>query len=290
MKISLSTYSFNSLMQKGEMTLLDAPSKARELGFSAIEICLNETFEKEGEEYAKKLRRVCEENSVSVSTLVFGADLLSGTKASDNDPKKEIERVKRIIDLAKILGAPIIRHDAFFSLGACPSFDKALCEVAPRIREISAYAKERGIKTTVENHGQICQDPDRMEKLYNAVDFDNFGILTDIGNFLCADCDPVTSVSRVAKYTSYVHAKDFYFKSGSSIDKPGRGFFATRSANYLKGAPIGHGIVPVTQCLKILKAHGYDGFVTLEYEGAEDCIRGIEIGKENLESYIASIQ
>ena len=289
MKISLSTYSFYSLTSKGEMELLDIPKRARELGFDALEICANEALENEGEEYAIKLRRACDESSVKVSTMVFGCDLLSGSKASGNNPNKEVERVKRLVDLAVILGAPIIRHDVFFSLGNYSSFDTALAEVAPRVREISLYAKERGIRTTVENHGFICQDPDRMEKLFLAVNCDNFGLLTDMGNFLCADCDPALSVSRVAKYTSYVHAKDFYFKSGSSVDTPGRGYFSTRGGNYLKGAPIGHGCVPVTQCLKILKAHGYDGFVTLEYEGAEDCIRGIEIGKENLERYISLI-
>ena len=288
MKISLSTYSFNSLTSRGEMTLMDIPAKAKELGFSAIEICANEALEEGGADYAKELRRLCDENGITVSTLVFGTDLLSGSK-KDGNPAGEIERAKKLIDLAVILGAPIIRHDVFFSLGDYVSFDAALPVVAPRVREISLYAKERGVRTTVENHGLICQDPDRMEKLFHAVDCDNFGLLTDMGNFLCADCDPALSVSRVAKYTTYVHAKDFYFKSGSSIDTPGRGYFSTRGGNYLKGAPIGHGCVPVTQCLRILRSHGYDGFVTLEYEGHEDCIRGIEIGKENLERYINSL-
>ena len=289
MNVSLSTYSFNSFMTRGEMTLLDAPKKARELGFSYIEICANTELEDGDTEYAERLRRECDDNGLTVSTFVFGADLLSGNKRLGNTPDMEVERVKKLVDIAVILGAPIIRHDVFFSLGDYPSFDKALDVVVPRVREISLYAKERGVKTSVENHGFICQDPDRVEKLFVAVDCDNFGLLTDMGNFLCADCDPALSVSRVAKYTTYVHAKDFYFKKGDTIDTPGRGFFSTRGGNYLKGAPIGHGCVPVTQCLKILKAQGYDGLVTLEYEGAEDPIRGIEIGKENLERYISLI-
>jgi sugar phosphate isomerase/epimerase len=36
----------------------------------------------------------------------------------------------------------------------------------------------------------------------------------------------------------------------------------------------------------ILKRAGYDGYLTVEYEGAEDCIAGIARGKNNLEQFI----
>ena len=85
MKISLSTYSFNSLMTRGEMTLLDAPKRARELGFEAIEICANTELESGNLEYAKDVRKECDANGITVSTFVFGANLLSGNEKSDNN-------------------------------------------------------------------------------------------------------------------------------------------------------------------------------------------------------------
>ena len=63
----------------------------------------------------------------------------------------------------------------------------------------------------------------------------------------------------------------------------------TRGANYIAGAVIGEGVVPVRQCLKILKRVNYDGYVSVEYEGKEDCIAGIERGLANLKRFISEI-
>ena len=72
-----------------------------------------------------------------------------------------------------------------------------------------------------ENHGFFSQDSCRVEKLYTAVNHPNFGLLCDIGNFVCADEDPAKAVARVAPYTRYVHAKDFICKSFYSDDPGG---------------------------------------------------------------------
>ena len=290
MKVSVSTFSFNQKIVSGEITQLDTVRLAHELGFSAIEVCdIPKDKLDRREEYARELREECDKYGITVTNFVFHADLLNGCEASGCDPERELERVKGMIDYAALIGSPSVRHDALWSLGSFRSFDAALPVIAERAREIAEYGKERGIRTTVENHGYICQDPDRMERLYNAVDHDNFGILCDIGNFMVNDFDSARAVALVAPYTTYVHAKDFYFKSGSSVDTPGSGFLRTRAGNLLKGAPIGHGCVPVTACLGILKKAGYDGYVTVEYEGAEDCIKSLTIAKSNLERYIGSL-
>ena len=39
-------------------------------------------------------------------------------------------------------------------------------------------------------------------------------------------------------------------------------------------------------CMHIIKKSGYDGFVTIEYEGYEDCIVGIKKGMENIRRYL----
>lgn len=294
MKIAISTYSFKQWVDNNGLTNLDTFAKAKEMGFDYIEIAGLEGYSSDREaalEYAKKLRAEADKVGIQIVNFVFGCDLLSGAREGGGDIDKEMQYVKNMIDVAEILGVKTVRHDVFFSLGKYASFDQALPVVAPRIREISEYARTKGIKTSTENHGFLCQEPARMEKIFNAVACDNFGLLCDMGNFLCTDSDPVQAVATVAPYTVYAHAKDFYFKSGSRLDSPAdnQGFFVTRGRNYIKGAPVGHGIVPVVQCLKALKAAGYDGFLTIEYEGTEECIRSIAIGKENLERYISMI-
>ena len=44
---------------------------------------------------------------------------------------------------------------------------------------------------------------------------------------------------------------------------------SSRAGNYLRGTIIGHGNVPVKQCLHILKSAGYDDTISIEFEGME---------------------
>ena len=138
----------------------------------------------------------------------------------------------------------------------------------------------------VENHGFFCQDSERVEQLANGVNHPNFGLLVDMGNFLCVDEDPALAVGRVAPYAFHVHAKDFHVKQGTDTN-PGAGWFRSRGENYLRGAIIGHGIVPVLPCLRILKKAGYDGYLSVEFEGLEDPLRGVPMGLDNLRRYLA---
>ena len=227
MKISVSSYSFNKYLKDGTMTQLDCVSKAKDMGFDAIEFV--EILAPEGvsnEDYAKRLKEECEKHQLPVSSFTFWADFLTG---SGGDNEKEISRVKSMIDIAEILGAKLVRHDA--TSGDGRSFDSVLPVLAKSCREVTEYAATKGIKTTVENHGFFCQDSERVEKLYNAVGHPNFGLLADMGNFLCADEAPEQAFSRIAPYAAYVHAKDFHVKS-AMLPAPGEGFFTSRSGNF----------------------------------------------------------
>ena len=284
MKLSVSSYSFQRLLSTGEMTQFDCIVKAKEIGFEAIEfvdILPPEGFTKE--EYAKVLAQECAHQSIRISCFTFGADFLLG---SNGDTQLEIQRVKKMIDIAAILGVHLVRHDA--TQGDGRPFDTVLPLLSDACREITVYAAAKGIRTTVENHGYFCQDSERVEKLYRAVSHENFGLLGDMGNFLCADEAPEKAFGRIAPYLFYVHAKDFYVKSRLHPN-PGSGYFYSRGRNYLKGTIVGHGDVPVTQCLRILKDIGYDSYIAIEFEGMEDTITGITIGYENLKRYIVEL-
>jgi sugar phosphate isomerase/epimerase len=282
MKISVSSYSFSKLLSSGEMTQFDCIRKAEELGFDAIEfVDILAPNGEAPEEYAKLLAAECKRLDMPVSSFTFEADFLTG---SGGNIALEIERVKKMVDIAAILGANLIRHDA--TTGDGRSFDTILPIIADACREVTTYAATKGIRTTVENHGYFCQDSDRVEKLYNAVGNENFGLLADMGNFLCADEAPEKAFGKIAPYTFYAHAKDFHVKS-AMLPNPGEGFFQSRSGNYLRGAIIGHGDVPVLHCIRALKNAKFDGYIAIEFEGMEDTITALTIGLNNLKRYIS---
>ena len=115
----------------------------------------------------------------------------------------------------------------------------------------------------------------------NAVGHPNFGTLIDMGNFYCADEDAGKAVGRLARYAFHAHAKDFHIKPGTAFH-PGEGWFMSRGGNFLRGAIIGHGDVPLLQALRALKRSGYDGVLSIEFEGMEDVLNALRIGVANL--------
>ena len=286
MKICVSSYSFQPMLKSGEISQLGLIKKVKEMGFDGIEFTdLSPENGLSEREYAQMLREESERLNLPIVNYTIGAELI-------NRPlDEECERLFGKVDVAAILGASGMRHDATGGFegakGRFCGFDQALPTLIEGCRRVTEYAAEKGISTMVENHGFFAQDSDRVEKLVTGVANENFGLLVDIGNFACADDPSDKAVGRVAKYAKYVHVKDFHIKSGSEPD-PGRGFFRSRAGNYLRGAIIGHGNIPVAQCIGILKRAGYDGYVSIEFEGIEQTLKGIEIGLENLRRYVAA--
>ena len=287
MKISVSSYSFQQYIGQGKLTQLDCVSKAKEMGFDAIEfIDIAGTSLDEQKEYAKSIREEADRIGIEINAYTIGACLYKDTE-EENDA--EIKRLCGQLEVAKILGASVMRHDVCYALGKkgnARSFDLMLPTIARNARRVTEYAESLGIITCTENHGYIAQDSDRVERLFNAVAHDNYGLLVDIGNFICADEDPAIAVSRVAPYAVHVHVKDMLVRNeptGSCVNP-------TRGGRYFVGTVAGEGDIPVKRCLDILKRTGYDGFISLEYEGREDCLTAIPRGLENVKKILEEIK
>ena len=285
MKTSVSSYSYHKLLKNGTMDLFQVMDKTKALGFDAIEF--TEFKAPEGltlAEFAAQLRAYAERIGLSISSYTVGANFLQ------DDLAAEVARVKGEVDIAAILGVPVMRHDVLYkypdSYKGVRTFDAVLPIIAPAIREVSEYAATKGIVTMSENHGFIAQDADRLLKLFTAVNCPNYRFLCDIGNFICADEDCAVSVGKMKDLIAHVHVKDFFIRSGMEPD-PGRGWFQTRAGNYVRGTVFGQGNIPTLQCLHIIKKSGYDGYVSLEFEGMEEPLQSIEISFENLKRYLA---
>lgn len=281
MKIGVSSYSFHQLISSGEETQLSIIKTAKDMGFDGIEFTDLDAPEGVSEsEYAKMLRDESEKVGIPIIAYTVSANLLN-EKGLD----AEVERVCKKVDIAEILGAKCLRHDAAWSMPddvkSHKGFDDVLSVLVDGCGRITEYAAEKGITTMVENHGLFCQDSERVEKIVNGVSNPNFGVLFDIGNFCCADEDSTKAAGRLAPYIKHVHAKDFYIRSGNGLN-PGKGFFKSRGGNYLRGSIIGHGDIPVYQCLSVIKNSGYEGWISVEFEGLEKCLDGIETGFDNL--------
>lgn len=281
MKIGVSTYSLYRPIQSGEITVLGAIEKIAEMGGEHVEIVPIGYTLTGNPELVDQIVAKAKEVGIDVSNYAIGANFAVDTEEAY---RKEIERVKGEVDIAARLGVKLMRHDvASRQDTSIKQFNQEVGRLAEACREIADYAAQYGITTSVENHGYYIQASDRVQTLVQAVDRPNFRTTLDVGNFMCADEDPVAAVKNNIPYASMVHIKDFYLRPAAL--NPGDGWFRTASGNFLRGAIAGHGDINLRESIRIIKESGFDGYFSIEFEGMEDSLQGTKIGLENVKRF-----
>jgi sugar phosphate isomerase/epimerase len=289
MELSVSSYSLSRWMRENKKNLNQAidwiADHARGIEFSGLNL-------EKGEDPIRKahaVRKRCENKGLKIVGYCTGANLLQPT---EKEEKQEIERIKREVDVAAALGVKNMRHDVMYGFPKNWKGPKTLAAVlkgvVPAIREIADYAQPLGVKTSLENHGFYMQGPDRVEKLLQTVKHPNYGLTIDLGNFLCVNADPVAAAKQLAKYAIHAHIKDFHVKPKSQM--PTMGWFATPTEIALRGAIVGHGCIDLAASLKHLKKAGYNGWLSLEFEGIEEPAFAITEGLKEARRLLDSVK
>lgn len=278
MKLGVSTYSLFQALKSGEMDIMAVIDWIADQGGEHVEI-VPLGFDLPGNfGLADQIRQKAESRGIEISNYAIGANFLTDSEEAYH---KEIERVKGEVDLAAKLGVKKMRHDVAQSADrSIANFNQQLGRMAEACRQIADYALTYGITTSVENHGYFVQHSDRVQALIQAVDRPNFRTTLDVGNFMCADENSVAAVKNNISYASMVHVKDFYLRP--SHQNPGQGWFQTLQGNYLRGAIAGHGDIDMREVLRVIKSSGYDSYISLEFEGMEECKTGTLIGLQNI--------
>lgn len=277
MDLYISTYSY----ARTPLSLYEAAEHAAAAGVAGIELVENTAIA--SPEDFTGFRAHCEALGIKIVCYSTGADFLRCS-----DIRQEIDAVKRKVDDAARLGVTLMRHDVTsgFPEGQGGVFADALPILADACREITLYAQSAGVRTMVENHGFFCQDSCRVKALIEQVGHPNYGALIDIGNFLCADEKPQDAVRNLAPYAFHAHCKDFHILPEHA--DPGEGWFVSRGGTRLRGAIVGHGNAGAAESLHILRDHGYNGGLVLEFEGLENPFEGVRIGLDNIRRYWAA--
>ncbi|MCS7462052.1 sugar phosphate isomerase/epimerase [Paenibacillus doosanensis] len=278
MKLGLSSYSLVRAIRSQQMDILGGIDWIAENGGEHVEIVPIGFSLTDNPELIDAIREKAAAAGIEVSNYAIGANFITETR---EQYESEIERVKREVDIAHGLGVKRMRHDvASRKDNSIIRFQEDLEPLASACRQIADYAAQYGIVTSVENHGYYIQASDRVQALIHAVDRPNFRTTLDIGNFMCADENSVVAVQKNMPYASMVHVKDFYWRPAHL--NPGPGWFQTAGGNHLRGAIVGHGDIDMRQVLGIVKRSGYDGYISVEFEGMEDCIAGSKMGLDNV--------
>lgn len=296
MKIGLTSYSMNNYICDMGMPVTEVMKFAKEKGAEHIELVpfgftLHDDLTGEfNEDLIAEIKAVSAAIDLPLSNYAVLGDLL---KVDPIARAAEVERLKRHIDVAAKLGLKTMRHDISSFRRPLESntpiaFEREFPMAVETCRELADYAAQYGITTLVENHGFFVNGSDRVIRLIEAVDRDNFGLLLDTGNFICVDEDTVVAVKKCAPYAKMVHLKDFYIRRADRLTGNGGLFrcdsgcwFSSNSGEYmLRGSILAQGDLDVWSTLRIIRDSGYDGYVSVEFEGMEDGKIGSESGMQ----------
>ncbi len=304
MKKGISSYCLSPAMAQGA-SIYEVIDFAKKIGCEHIEFVPFYTpfvVEKEGRvdsAFVESVRQKCEDSNLLISTYSVNADLLNPDKEAR---EREFARVKLHIDAAEQLGLKVMRHDVAsfrrpFSSNTPENFEKELPLMVDGIRYLYEYADKKGIATTLENHGFFCNGADRVIRMINESGCPNLKMTMDVGNFLCVDDDPIAAVKKCLPYAAIIHFKDFYIRKKDRL--PGQtemfncnngSWFETISGKMLRGSILGQGDIDIPEIVRLIKSAAFDGYLSLEFEGMEECHLGTEISFNMTRALFETVQ
>ncbi|MBC7723758.1 MAG: sugar phosphate isomerase/epimerase [Burkholderiaceae bacterium] len=293
MKFGFSSYTFYQQLRDGRMSLLDvidwiAASDGTHMEIATVslspEISNDLSTLDSSPDFVRDIKTRAADTGVTLSNMVVPGNLLGDAEVT----ARSMARLKRHIDVAAELGIGLFRHDvatwAHRARGVA-EFEQLLPRMVDGAKELARYAAQYGITTSVENHGLLMNGSERVRRLIHLVDEANFRTTLDVGNFLSVDEDACVAVAANAPYASIVHLKDFYVRRMF----PGDGWHHTPGGAYLLGAIVGFGDLDMRGIIRGITESGYDGFISIEFEGIEDCLMAATTGLANAKRLFAEV-
>lgn len=198
LKISLNAYSFNELLTNGSMTLDDLLDFCAANDFDAVDLTC---YYFPGypavppDSYIYHLKQKAFKLGLDISGTGVRNDF---TNPDKNKRKEDITLVKKWIECAAKLGAPVIRIFSGTQIPAGHSWDQVATWMVKDIKECVAYGKKYGVIVAMQNHNDFIKTADQAQKIIELVDSDWFGLVLDIGSY--RNDDPYKQIEQTAKY------------------------------------------------------------------------------------------
>lgn len=209
------------------------------------------------------------------------------TNPDPDGRKRAIEREAELIRVTRRLGGPgaVCR---VLSGQRYPGLDRrqGLEWVVGCIEQVLPVAREHDIILGLENHykdgfwkyPEFAQKQDVFLELLSAItERKHFGVQYDPSNALVAGDDPIALLRAVAGRVVSMHASDRYLAEGTTLEELRQADGTLGYSPNLRHGVTGKGLNDYDAIFRILAAHGYRGWVSIE-----DGINGMEEMAESL--------
>lgn len=243
MHLSLSSYSFRQFFTASETDLFRFMDWTSNIGVPGVELTSYFFREDFDATYLRDLRRCAFDYGMTVSGCATENNFCLPPGA---ERQREIDNVRRWIDHATILYAPILR---IFAGEPAEGIDRSMAVgwVADNVRSVLDHAEDRGVILAMENHGAMTTlAGDHLEIVQAVGETPWFGITLDTGNYrMDADrgIDVYESIALAVPHAVNVHFKtDVFANNGPRAE------------------------ADFERIRDILVEAGYRGWVVLEYE------------------------
>lgn len=262
--IGVSTYSFWQF--RGERLGIPACiDKAAAMGFDGVEI-LHVQMQDESNSALQKIKR----QAHSLGLALMGFSTHQGFVYPDAEMRRtNVQKTLYQIDLAYRLGIPTMRintgrwntiksfDDFMAKKGIEPAIEGHTEEQAfgwaiGSIEKLLPRAEECGVVLGLENHWGLGRTADGVRRIVEAINSPWLQMTLDTGNFLENGYEQMESMASSKVPIALVQAKTYF----------GGGRWYALDLDYTKIAGI-------------LNAHGYKGWISLEFEGNDDAETGV---------------
>jgi len=258
LKISLAAWSLHNAFFARELDQLGMVKTCAELGIHGFEM-VNTFFPSPQYAYLRHVKKQADE--LGVELLLIMCDLEGDMAHPEREKRLTSARSHRKwIDIAAVLGCRAIRCN----VRGDESDPAAMRErAAESFRALLEYAAGTGVDIMIENHGGLSSDPAWLRSLVELVHDPHFGTLPDFGNFP-PELDRYDAMETLMPYAKAVSAKCYGFDAEGNETT-----------------------IDVPRMIDIVKRHGYQGYIGIEFEGGQHSEReGIALAKALLERLI----
>lgn len=255
LKVSCNAYSFAKQLGtggKGPMTLVDFAEFCARANFDAIDPTgyYFPGYEKNGlgvptDKLIFELKRRCFDLGLGISGTGLGNNFTTADRAAR---AHDVERIKRWIEVAAKLGAPVIRVFAdtqmraenWRSVSKGAARDEVEKWIADDIRACAEHGAKFGVIIGVQNHGDFIRTADDQIALLRRIGSPWCGAIVDTGYYRAAD-----NYAEIAKAAPY--AVNWQVKQG------------TEGVENEASAP-----TDLVRLMKIVRTAGYRGYLPIE--------------------------
>ncbi|WP_010094783.1 sugar phosphate isomerase/epimerase family protein [Ornithinibacillus scapharcae] len=260
MKVSVSMYSLNQVIQEEGWSIVDFINYAKEMNLDGVEL-LDFYWKNEAEEVEEVLAAL-KTNNLPVSAYDVTNNFV---KETAKERALEVEKINAGIQMAKKLGTNIVRVFCG-DLSGDLTYQDGQDWIVEGLKESAKLAESEEIFLAVENHGLLAGKSVQVEEIIQKVGSPYVRSTFDTGNFLLVHEASETAFDRLKDYIVHVHFKDFRVKGSS---EQVNGFRSTEGVELIGTVP-GDGQVNLEYIINGLKENNYDGWLSIEYEGFDN--------------------